>query len=357
MDITRVIRCSRCLPTFANALASPLRGRILASTVDSKTPPSLSTCNTCGEQLPDSDSLAFNSFQVEANGAVTWGNMEAQIWPRLALDQPVTQLLSLVTKLEAAGFHPSHWLFIELWYLLLLCQCNRVTLFSTSAGSLTMIRSALRDVCDSTSSSSSSNTDAITYARNVVISLSSLHEQSLPTASGDMPPSLIEPIPLTIQSINKVMTSSTIASHNHWCWAALAVAFERLADCISSSTSIATMGDEAISSYEHAVELQSHGHGNSHEEVLALRHKANQLRHRSSSSTVATSTVTAASTQVTTTTTDNRALKQRTCAALSCEGRDASLTCSRCRQVTYCSKTCQKTHWSIHKSECKTSST
>ena len=47
-----------------------------------------------------------------------------------------------------------------------------------------------------------------------------------------------------------------------------------------------------------------------------------------------------------------KAIENRVCAG--CETEDASLVCSRCRCTRYCSKQCQKTHWTEggHKKYC-----
>lgn len=36
-----------------------------------------------------------------------------------------------------------------------------------------------------------------------------------------------------------------------------------------------------------------------------------------------------------------------------CASKETLKRCSRCKEVSYCSKTCQRTHWPDHKSSCK----
>ena len=36
------------------------------------------------------------------------------------------------------------------------------------------------------------------------------------------------------------------------------------------------------------------------------------------------------------------------CSAFGCPNR-----CSRCKQVWYCSRECQKAHWKVHKPDCR----
>ena len=54
----------------------------------------------------------------------------------------------------------------------------------------------------------------------------------------------------------------------------------------------------------------------------------------------------------------NRPTKEDTCANCGVdhsEGVETLLRCGRCKAVQYCSKTCQKAHWSAHKKHCKSS--
>lgn len=41
------------------------------------------------------------------------------------------------------------------------------------------------------------------------------------------------------------------------------------------------------------------------------------------------------------------------CKAIAGKDSDKFKVCSRCRSVSYCSQTCQKTHWKVHKPDCK----
>ncbi|OQS04613.1 hypothetical protein THRCLA_20838 [Thraustotheca clavata] len=41
-----------------------------------------------------------------------------------------------------------------------------------------------------------------------------------------------------------------------------------------------------------------------------------------------------------------------TCAMSTCRSTDASMRCSRCKSVFYCSHECQRSHWAMHKRSC-----
>jgi hypothetical protein len=217
-----------------------------------------------------------------------------------------------------------------------------------------MNRSALRDICGADESTYS---DAVTYATLVVDGISAINHYALPTASGPMPPVLIDATSgkddKTIVSKNSM---TALQTHNEWAWASLSLAHEQLAATIAAlhhhrrttNTITPTDNKELLTRVAHhndeAALWLARGYDPHHTDVAALRHKATAARDSITSiasSTTPTSTVSGSSN-------DN---DERRCSAVTCN-ETATNACARCRLVSYCSKICQKAHWPAHKPSC-----